>query len=163
MVASPFLFSANPLVKFHIAKNYLGDRHHVWCSDCFDCRHHYLHSGPIDTPPSSNPGEIFERLRAATVDRVDWHEPSIATWKVTIKALTVRWRTSGVIDNDVEQEIIFLLDRADIGQWRPLIYIIQRDKVEARLQRVPLRDRASLVMEYVIEDLHPDEFDVIGP
>jgi len=117
----------------------------------------------MGTPPSSNPGEIFERLRAATVERVDWHEPAIAGWKTKIKAMSVKWKSDGKIDDDAEQEIMFLLDRADIGQWRPLIYIIQRDKVAARLKPVALPSRASLEMEYTVEDLQPHEFDVIGP
>jgi hypothetical protein len=43
------------------------------------------------------------------------------------------------------------------------LYVIRREQVETRLQRVRLQDRASLEMEYVIEDLQPNEFDVIGP
>ena len=160
---SPFLYSANPLVKFTISRDYLNHTHFVWCSDAFDCRRHYLHVGPLGTPPSSQPGEIFERLRAATVERVDWADLSIAGWKTKIKAMSVQWKADGRIDDDAEQEIMFLLDRADIGQWRPLIYIIQRDKVAARLKPVALSSRASVEMEYTLEDLQPHEFDVIGP
>ena len=77
--------------------------------------------------------------------------------------MSVQWKADGRIDDDAEQEIMFLLDRADIGQWRPLIYIIQRDKVAARLKPVTLSSRASVEMEYMLEDLQPHEFDVIGP
>jgi hypothetical protein len=77
--------------------------------------------------------------------------------------MAVKWRTDGKINVDAEQEIVLLVDRADIRQWRPLIYVIQRDKVAERLRRVPLADRASLEMEYILEDLRPEEFDVIGP
>jgi|ERR1700730_2466889 len=161
---NPFLYSAGPLVKFNICRDYLGGAHYVWCSDCFDSRHHYLHPGPIDTPASSNPAEIFERLRAATDSRrPDWHDPSIASWKLKIKALAADWKLQGRIDAAAEQDIVFLLDRAEIVQWRPLIYIIHRDKVATKLRRVDLRDRASLEMEYIIEDLRSGEFDVISP
>jgi hypothetical protein len=163
-IANPFLYSAGPIVKFHICKQYLRDEHYVWCSDCFDARHHYLHSGPIDTPPSSNPAEIFERLRAATDSRrPDWHDPSIASWKLNLKSLAAQWKADARIDDKAEQEIVFLLDRAEIVQWRPLIYVIHRAAVAPRLKPVDLSRRASLEMEYIIEDLRPHEFDVISP
>jgi hypothetical protein len=122
-----------------------------------------LHIGPLNVPPSSNPGEIFERLRAATIERTDWHEPYIPGWKLKIQELAINWQRDGRITNEEQEEIMLLLERADIGQWRPLIYIIRRELVESRLIRVHLRDRASLEMEYKIEDLQPHEFDVIGP
>jgi hypothetical protein len=163
-ITTPFLYSAGRLVKFHLCSQYLSDEHYVWCSDCFDARHHYLHSGPIDTPASSHPAEIFERLRAATDSRQpDWHDPSIASWKLNRKSLAAQWKANAHIDHRAEQGIIFLLDRAEIVQWRPLIYIIHREKVAPRLIPLDLSRRASLEMEYIIEDLRPDEFDVISP
>jgi hypothetical protein len=160
---SPYLYSVNPLMKFNISRDYLGHKHYVWCADSFDARHHYLHPGRSDTPPSSNPGEIFERLRAATVARPDWNDPSISKWKLQIKSLLEKWKTDDLIDDAAEEEIVYLIDRADITHWRPLIYIINKDKVSLRLKRVPLSSRASIEMEYIIDDLIPDEFDVIGP
>lgn len=57
-------------------------------------------------PASSNPAEIIERLRAATDSkRPDWHEPSIATWKLQMQALATEWEASGRIDAAARTEI----------------------------------------------------------
>jgi hypothetical protein len=159
-MASPFLYSTNPLIKFEIQRDYFGHRHFVWCADCFDGRRQRLHLG-ASLPPSSNPAELLESLRAATVERPDWHNRNIAHWKSSMKARILKERAAGSIDGQAEEDLVVLLDRAEISRWRPLLYIISRAAVQSRLRPVPLASRASPGMEYQIADLAPDEFDVL--
>jgi hypothetical protein len=162
-MASPFLYSVNPLLKFQIQRDYYGHRHFVWCADCFDSRRvDALHTG-ASVPPSSNPAEILASVRAA-VQRSDHHNKDIRDWKVTLKQRALTTRVDGKITADQEQEIIYLIDNADIQLWRPLLYIINRTAVEPRLQEVPVSRRANpSAKEYQIVDLAPDEFDAIEP
>jgi hypothetical protein len=158
---SPILFSTNPLMKFEIQRDYYGHEHYVWCADCYDGRHHLLHLGSR-LPPSSNPAELLTNLRAATIERPDSHDRSIAYWKQSLKERAIKDALAGRLDAKAEQEIIFLIDRADIGKWRPLLYVISRAAVEARLEEVPMAERASPEMEYRIRDLRMPEFDVVA-
>jgi len=157
---SPFLYSTNPLIKYQLQRDYFNHIHFVWCTDCFDGRKQLLHPGE-PFPPSSNPAELYESLRAATVERPDWHNGSIAQWKVTMKARILKEALAGSIDKEAEKDLILRLDKAEILDWRPLLYVISRRAVQRRLKRVALSNRASPSMEYQIHDLRPAEFDVL--
>lgn len=58
-----------------------------------------------------------------------------------------------------------MVDNAVFRDWRPLIYVIPREPIENlnRLRTVPIQNRASNDVEYVIEDLRQNEFDLIEP
>lgn len=160
-MASPFLFSTNPLLKFEIHRDYFGNKHYVWCSPCFDARTSYLH-GVTPLPPSSNPAEIFAALRAATMDRPDFHDKNIKGWKGTLQGLALSSRSAGSITAEQEEDIVYLTENADITKWRPLLYVINRAAVAGRLQTVPVPERANpSVAEYQLADLLPEEFDII--
>jgi hypothetical protein len=159
-MAGPFLYSTNPWLKFHIAATFYAHNHYVWCADCFDGRGSFLHSGGR-YPPSSNPAEIFTNLRAATLERPDRHNRDIEAWQLSLKMRAGDDAVSGKISSNEEKEIVYLIDAASLPDWRPLLYIVHRDAVAGRMKQVPINKRASHVMEYVIEDLHPNEFDVI--
>lgn len=160
-MAGPFLYSVNPLIKFEIQRDYFGHKHYVWCADCYDSRQMFLHPGE-NLPASSNPAEIFASVRAATLERVDWHNKDIRDWRQSIKDRAVLEAAAGNISSDDEQEIVYLIDHADARNWRPLLYIINREAVKGRLEEVPLPERASSAVEYRVPDLLPSEFDIVG-
>jgi len=160
---NPFLYSTNPQIKFDIYQRYRDGRHWVWCSDFFDSRRYYLHVGAGKLPPSSNPAEIYETLRAATLDRPDHHCPHIARVKLSLKERALEWSTDGSISMNDAQDIAYQLDHADIRDWRHLLYVIDRSEIEPRLVEVPPDQRANPVaLEWTIPDLVSDEFDVLG-
>jgi hypothetical protein len=162
-MASPFLYSTNPLIKFDIYQRYRGQRHWVWCSDFYDSRKYYLHVGAGRMPPSSNPAEIYENLEASTLDRVDFHCPTIIRVKLSLKDRALEWVADGSLTLTDAQDIAYQLDHADIKEWRPLLYIIHRTSVQARLREVPPAERANPIsMEWTLPDVAPDEFDVLG-
>ena len=70
--------------------------------------------------------------------------------------------STGLITPEKEQDIVYLVDHADMKMWRPLVYVINRAAVAARLQEVKASERANPVAkEFIVSDLSPDEFDVI--
>jgi hypothetical protein len=162
-MASPFLYSTNPWIKFDIYQRYRGDRHWVWCSDFFDARKYYLHIGSGHMPPSSNPAEIYEELKAATLHRPDFHCHHIVRVKLNLQQRALEWAADGSITNDDAQDVAYQLDHAAISDWRPLLYVIHRASVEARLVVVPPADRANpIAVEWTLADLLPHEFDVLA-
>src|SRR5437588_8967532 len=100
-MASPFLYSTNPLIKFEIQRDYFDHRHFVWCADCFDGRNQRLHPGG-SLPPSSNPAELFLLLRAVTIDRPDWHDRNIEYWRSSMKARILKEAAAGSVDRQAE-------------------------------------------------------------
>jgi hypothetical protein len=113
-------------------------------------------------PPSSNPAEIYENLKASTLDRADFACPTIVRVKLSLKERALEWLRDGLTLKDA-QDILYRLDHAAITDWRPLLYVIQRASVEARLVEVPPDKRANPTsMEWTLSDLAPDEFDVLG-
>jgi hypothetical protein len=116
----PFLYSVNPLLKFEITRDFFGHRHFVWCADCFDARDHRLHAG-AKVPPSSNPAELYAAIWAATIDRPDGHNHNIRDWRQGMKDRAIKLAAAGTIDAKAEADVIYLLDHAEMRQWRPLL------------------------------------------
>jgi len=158
----PFLYSANPWIKFDIHQRYRGAQHWVWCSDFFDSRRYYLHTGAGNLPPSSNPAEIYETLRAATLERPDFHCHHITRVKLSLKERVLEWTGDGSMSSIDAQDVLYQLDHADLKDWRPLLYVINRASVAPRLLLVPPEKRANPVSpEWTLADLAPHEFDVL--
>jgi hypothetical protein len=60
------------------------------------------------------------------------------------------------------QDVLYQLDHADLKDWRPLLYVINRASVAPRLLLVPPEKRANPVSpEWTLADLAPHEFDVL--
>jgi hypothetical protein len=110
--------------------------------------------------PSSNPAEIYRQLRL-DIQNKDRHSYKITAQKASLTSLAIDWEASGLINSDNKDEIIFMLTNATFDDWRPLLYIIPRNLVAARLKVVPIHKRASFGDEFIVEDLQRDEFDVI--
>lgn len=155
-----FLYSVNPLLTFMIAESYRGGRHRVWCSEGFDSEKAPAFSRAALVPPSSNPADIY-RQWLQDVSRRDRHSLNIERVKRTLVSLAVTWEAAGEIAAKDREEITFMAERGDIDLWRPLIYIIDKAKVESRLEWVCPADRAGAGPEYKLADLVQDEFEAI--
>jgi hypothetical protein len=156
----PLLYSTNPFLKLLIQEKYRKDVHYVWCSEAFDSTKHGQYSSLSLVAPSSDPCAIFKTLRDELA-RGERHGTKIPQVQASLKALAVQWRDAGDISEDDAEEIIYMTDNATAREWRPLVYVIPRAPVAARLQPVAIAKRASLGPEYVICDLARHEFDVI--
>ena len=161
-MSSLLLYSTNVYLKLLIQERYRNNLHYVWCSDCFDSTKLAGYSSGALNAPSSNPVEIYKELKR-DVERGDLHSSKIRDQRATFKSLAVKWQLAGEITKFQEQEIIYMVDNALIKLWRPLIYVIPRTSIQARLQLVPLSQRASFADEFIIPDLARLEFDLIEP
>ncbi len=155
-----FLYSTNSYIKQLIQRQFRRDLHYVYCSEVFDARVHGVYSPYAELPPSSNPAEIYRDLRAACASK-DRHNEKIASVKNSILRLASEWQERGEITASDEAEIAYILRESQFDDWRPMIYVIRRDLVEPRLREVPITERAGRCIEYIIEDLRREEFDML--
>ncbi|GFO69749.1 hypothetical protein GMLC_33280 [Geomonas limicola] len=137
-----------------------NDIHYVWCSEFFDGTAQGRYTAGSQTPPSSNPADIYRQLKQ-DVDRGDLHSAKIAEQKASFLRLAIDWEAAGIISPDEKDEIIYLVNNATSKDWKPLIYVIPQPPVASRLQLVPASQRAGVGREYIISDLTRCEFDII--
>ncbi len=159
-MSGPVVYSTNTFLKYQIYKEYLNDIHYVWCSECFDSRKLAAYDAGRALPPSACPAAIYERLKS-DVSNNDQHSAKIAEQKTSLSKLALIWLNDGKINDRGKKDIIYMISRAQLSDWRPLIYIIPRSPVEGRMKEVPIEKRAGFAVEYIIEDLNSNEFDLI--
>jgi hypothetical protein len=95
------------------------------------------------------------------VNRQDSHNVKIAAQKLSLTKLAIEWENKGEITANEKDEIIYMVDNADFSLWRPLLYVIPYESVKARLQLVPINNRAGFGNEYIISDLKRPEFSIV--
>lgn len=159
---SHFLYSTNPLLKYLIQQKYRSDKHHVWCSEAFDSQALSRRTVGAYVPPSSNPAEIYRALKRA-VDKNDLHDPKIVALRAGIIERATRWHSAGEISSDDRDDIVYWAELPAMDRWKPLLYVIPRVVVAARLKKVPAASCAGLGNEFIIEDLDASEVDIIEP
>lgn len=160
LVPKPILYSTNTFLKLLINEKYLGDIHYVWCSDCFDSSKTGAYGVAAIAAPSSDPSRIYKQLQA-DVQKSDRHSAKINEQKLSFAKLAADWKADGRLSASDAEEIVYMADNADFQLWRPLLYVIPREKVITRLQDVPIARCASLGREFIIPDLKRDEFDIV--
>ena len=158
--SNQLLYSVNPWIKFHIQSRFRGDRHYVWCSEQPDSRVLDRNTLAALVPPSSNPVEIYVDL-ANAVRRNERHHSKIDSIRTTYTTLAANWVSDGSMSSADRDELIYLLEHVEINQWRPMMYVIPRGLVLARMRVVHPSKRAGLGMEYIIDVLAGNEFDLL--
>ncbi len=159
-MAEHLLYATYTDMKFRIQRDYRGDVHYVWCSEHFDSQTLGKYDPGAKMAPSSDPAAIYRRL-AEDVEVGDLHSAKIVSQRTTLEKLAIDWAASGEISDDEKQEIIYLVNHAQITEWRPLLFLIPRHLVKDRLELVPIDRRASPEKEYIIRDLKRSEFEII--
>lgn len=155
------LYSVNTYLAWAINDRYYNGRHFVWCSEVFDPRARGALSAHASTPPSSNPRDIYLDLRRAA-ESGDLGSPKIRETRNGIMNGANVNLSNGLIQATTFDEIVTVVDAADIRDYRPLLYVIPYEPMKARVRPVPVARRAHpLSREFVIEDLLTNEFDVI--
>jgi len=144
-----------------ISERYFGGEHYVWCTPYFDARHHATRSANV--APTSNPAEVYQGLYQES-KRGDRHSTKIKENKIGILRGATLKKDQGIITAKQKDDIAAILDRAESYDFRPLIYVIPYQVASSRLAEVPIADKAHpLSIEYIIDRLPHDEFDVIEP
>lgn len=156
----PFLYSTNPFIKLIINERFRKDLHYVWCGEHFDSKKHGSYSSVALTAPSSDPCVIYKQL-ADDVSRGDQHSAKIVQMRASLENLAVTWRNNGEITPEEAEEIVYMVKQAPFANWRPLVYVIPYSVVASRLKLVPIGQRASMGIEYILPDLARQEFDII--
>jgi len=159
-VIEPILYSTNTYLKYHIQQRFRNDVHWVWCSEIFDSKTAAALAPNYLVAPSSNPADIYRELKRDIAGR-DVHSAKIGSQKASLQALAIQWEAGGEISPENKKEIIFMVTTAAIEYWRPLLYVIPRALVQNRMQLVPIEKRASFGIEYTINDLKRNEFDIV--
>jgi hypothetical protein len=153
------LYSTNTWLAHYISTRYYGGAHWVYCTPAFSMIPARAH-GPIQ-PPSAAPKSIYWGF-ANDVLAKDVHSPKIAQNRTGLKKGALAKEAAGMISKQDAADIIALVDKADVGYFSPLLYVIPRSGVAARLVRVPPLNAASLVSdEYVLEELVASEFEAL--
>lgn len=144
-----------------IAERFYARIHYVWCTPYFDSRRFSTLASPI--PPTSSPAEIYQNL-FEEVYRGDRHSSKIKENRIGILRGAAIKKDQGIIADKDVQDIAAILEQSETRDFRPLIYVMPYQTVSHRLSEVPVKKRAHpLSIEYVIEELPHDEFDVIEP
>ncbi|HLP97999.1 MAG TPA: hypothetical protein VK149_06105 [Sideroxyarcus sp.] len=159
-MSGPFLYSTNPFIKLLIQERYRNDEHYVWCAESFDANKQPGFTAASLVAASSNPASIYKELRMGC-QKGEKHCSKIKEVRASLKALAVAWEAAGEITEDDKQEIILLADDPDPMYWQPLIYVIHKERVQDRLENVPLVSRASWGKEFVLKNMKRTEFDII--
>ena len=148
-----FLYSVNSYLAHYINEKFYNGKHYVWCAPKF-----------IENanPPSSNPRDIYLSLRKA-IDGGDKHSAKISQIKLgLIKGAEIMYAGGGITEAQ-RDDILILINNAEIDLFLPLLYIIDKSKVIGRIKDVSRLKRASLLSEEsLISDLHTDEFDIVS-
>jgi hypothetical protein len=153
-----FLYSTNTFLAYSIAEQYYRGIHWVWCSPYFRPK-----GGPpsVTMPISAIPGSIYERLyKDVTSD--DHHSFLIKRNKVGLRKGIAAKLASGVITPNDALALESAIRRANLKDFRPMLYIIPFTKVKRLLVEVDVKERAHpLSVEYKIEALSSGSFEAI--
>jgi len=153
------LYSVNTWLAYRINERYYAGLHYAWRAPVFDYESRYARE--IALSATSNPVTIYRGLRdeTATGDR---HSAKVKDNKLGIIRGATLNRAEGLINASQEREIIYIVDKAETTDFRPLLYLIPFSSVASIVSEVPVDKRAHpLAQEYLIERLPRDRFDVI--
>jgi len=153
------LWSAGAFLKYQIQERYYR-QHYCWCSPVFEAASLGRFDIGAEQAPSSDPATIYRQLHAA-VTRPDGHDPKIASYKKSMRAIAIQKHSQGLLSEDDRNDIIAMVQKSPARNWRPVMYVIPYAQVADRVQRVPMSQRAGNELEYIIPDLTISEFHLI--
>lgn len=144
-----------------ISKMFYNSTFYVWCSPVFDPQ-------TLDTfnllkriPRSSSPYAIYQEYKK-DVESGDSHSAKIELNKKGLRSGAAIALANGIIDKEEHNKIEYIIDKAELSDFKPILYIIHAEKVASRIKKVEVSRIANpLSTEYIIEDLKIDEFDII--
>lgn len=136
----------------NIAKKYYK-QFYVFCTEEY---------APLGNPVSSRPDKNFTLFKDI-VDSRDKFNVRVKTLKQKLTSVALAKKNNGQITQAQYNAILWEVRHAQTDEFAPLVYLILRDKVQGRVQNVPPQSGGlSYSIEYIIEDLRDDEFEMIA-
>jgi hypothetical protein len=157
-----FLWSTNTHFKYRIQHEFGGGKHYVWCSPTFESAALPRYATGAGQPASSDPATIYRQLHTAVKTKDPGNE-KITSQKKILRALALKWCREASISTNDRDEIVAMLRRSEMVDWRPLIYVIPYAVVTERAKLVPRARRTSHDPEFIVQDLCEGEFQIIEP
>jgi len=152
------LYSTNTWLAYAVAERFYDGVHYAWCSPVFNGSTAAAH---VNIPPSSSPAEIYRAL-FREVDRGEQHSTAIERNRKAVTRGAEARLEAGVITGDEHGEIVKIVDRAGVHDFRPVLFVIPWDRVRGMVIDVPVHERAHpLSIEYRVERLRRDCFDML--
>jgi hypothetical protein len=152
------LYSANTWLAYAIAERFYGGMHYAWCSPVYDGTTAARH---VNIPPSSSPAEIYRALLEDS-RRGERHSRLFVDKVKGVQRGVQQKMETGAITIDEAEEILKMLQGAQPGELRPVLYVIPYDAVRDRVADVPPAERAHpFSIEYRIYELPRSCFDVL--
>lgn len=146
------LYSTGTALAYKIAKEYYNNIHYVWCTESFDA---------VLQPGTSNPRTLCSRYLDQIIKR-DRHATEINNNKAGILKGAQAKLKQRVITEEQHHEIKVKVAYANMEEFYPVIYLINKKAVKKRLKVVNPDDKASdTSIEYIITDLKRNEFEII--
>lgn len=141
-----------------IAERFYNSDHYVWCTPYFDPRQNGRDAA---VPPTSSPFEMYRAL-SEEVTRGERHSSKIAENRVGILRGASAKRRARIITAAQEKQIGTIIGKSQVGDFRPLLYVIPFALVASRLREPPPEDKAHpMSAEFVVDRLPRRCFDVI--
>jgi len=92
----------------------------------------------------------------------DRHSPKIEKNRAGLLNGVEAKFNAGIIDVDIRNDLLYIINTADITYFRPVIYVINRRLAAKKLIQVSAASAASLFsQEYIIQELKTSQFDII--
>jgi len=151
------LYSASTWLAYSVAERFYGV-HYAWCTAFYDGITAPRH---FNIPPTSSPAEIYLNLEEET-RRGDLHSDAIRRNVTGIMTGAEAKLQTGAITDAQYQEIEVIVEKAQIPDFRPVLYVIPFDRLEGRVPEVPVTQRAHpLSLEYRVDGMRRGCFDVL--
>ncbi|MDQ1593238.1 MAG: hypothetical protein QOG71_3865 [Pyrinomonadaceae bacterium] len=153
------LYSTCTWLAYKIAQFFYRDEHYVWCTPHFSADS--LSSWESSTPPSSTPLDIYNAYHEEVI-RGDRHGAHIAANKAGILRGAHLKANARIITKKQKAEIFTIVQKAELNDFRPLLFIIPYGLIQDIIEEVPVIERAHpLSVEFVIQQLPRNCFDVV--
>lgn len=154
-------YSTNTRIAFFITEQFYQSTHFVWCAPVYDPQKLNNYDLRSKIPVSSSPFKIYRNL-LDDVKSNDQHSAKIEQNKIGLKKGAAIMREKGIIDDNDFTRILAIIDKADISEFTPLLYLIPAHLVSERIVPVDVESSANpLSSEYQIFDLKKSEFEIV--
>jgi hypothetical protein len=154
-------YSANTRLAYFITEQFYQSTHFVWCAPVFNPMKLDNYDVRSKIPVSSSPFKIYRNL-LEDVQTNDKHSTKIEQNRIGLKKGAAIMREKGIIDDNDFARILTIIDKADISEFTPLLYLIPAHLISKRIVQVDVESSANpLSSEYQIFDLKKSEFEIV--